>query len=255
MKRLDGRIAIITGAYGGIGAAAAVAMAREGAKLCIHIHSERRMEAAEELVKKCEAEGGEAFIFAGDLTDPEVCRAMCKATADKFGGIDILVTNAGVLVQGRLQDTSYEDIFKMINVDFLAVVACIKEAYPYLVKSKYGRIVNVTSQLGLKGGAEVSIYAAAKAAVIGLTKSLAYEYGAQGENNKILVNAIAPGPIECGVTASTSEEWHKAKEAGLPLGRYGEAEEVAPGIVFLSSDDCVLFYGQTLGATCGDVMY
>ena len=254
MGKLDGRVAVVTGAARGIGAAAAEALAKEGAKVCVNIRSESRREEANGVVEKIKAQGGEAFVYQADVTQPEEVCAMFKEVADRYGGIDILVNNAGTLVRGRLQDTSYEDIDKRLRADLFSVCVCMKEAYPYLVKSKHGRVINVTSQLGQKGEGEVAIYCAAKTGVIGLTRAMALEYSALGEGNNILVNAVAPGPIEGGLSADMSPELRELKEATLPLGRLGTPEECASSFVFLAGDECTLFYGQTLGATCGDTM-
>lgn len=254
MKKLEGRVAVVTGGARGIGAAAAKALAKEGAKICVNIRSESRREEAESVVSEIETAGGEAFVYQADVTKPQEVKAMFEAVNEKYGGLDILVNNAGTLVRGNLHETSYEDIEKMIKADLFSICVCCKEAHPYLVKSKYGRIINVTSQLGQKGEGGVSVYCAAKTGVIGLTRALALEYSALGEKTNVLVNAVAPGPIEGGLSADMSPELRALKEATLPLGRLGTPEECASSFVFLAGDECTLFYGQTLGATCGDTM-
>lgn len=254
MKKLEGRVAVITGAARGIGAAAAKALAKEGAKVCVNIRSNSRREEAGAVIKEIEGFGEEAFVYQADVTHPDEVKKMFKEVYEKYGGLDILVNNAGTLVRGDLHETSYDDIEKMLKADLFSVCVCCKEAHPYLIKSKYGRIINVTSQLGQKGEGGVSVYCAAKTGVIGLTRALALEYSALGEKTRVLVNAVAPGPIEGGLSADMSPELRELKESTLPLGRLGTPEECASSFVFLAGDDCSLFYGQTLGCTCGDTM-
>lgn len=254
MGRLEGKTALITGASRGIGKAIALLFANEGAKVCINYTSDSSAEKAEALAGEIKEKGGEAFAFKADVSNAEEVRAMYKEFIERYGKFDILVNNAGILVQGKLIDMPYQEVRRMIDVDLFALFVTIKEAFPYLEKAESGRIINIASQLGQKGGNELSAYSAAKGGVIALTKALALEFGALGMKTNILVNAVAPGPVDIGQTEHVSKEWRAAKEPTLPLGRYSEAEEVAPAVLFLASDEASAFIGQTISPNSGDTM-
>ncbi len=254
MGRLEGKTAVITGASRGIGRAIALLFAKEGAKVCVNYTSSSSMQKAEAVVEEIKKSGGEAFAFRADVSKAEEVKAMYRELVDRYEKFDILVNNAGILVQGKLTDLSYEEIQNMLNVDLFSLFVTIKEAFPYLVKAESGRIINIASQLGQKGGNELSAYSAAKGGVLALTKALALEFGALGMKTNILVNAVAPGPVDIGQTEHVSKEWRDAKEPTLPLGRYSEAEEVAPAVLFLASDESTAFIGQTISPNSGDTM-
>lgn len=254
MGRLEGKTALITGASRGIGKAIALLFANEGARVCINYTSDSSAVKAEALAREIKAKGGEAFAFKADVSNAEEVRAMYKEFIERYGKFDILVNNAGILVQGKLIDMPYQEVRRMIDVDLFALFVTIKEAFPYLEKAESGRIINIASQLGQKGGNELSAYSAAKGGVIALTKALALEFGALGMKTNILVNAVAPGPVDIGQTEHVSKEWRAAKEPTLPLGRYSEAEEVAPAVLFLASDEASAFIGQTISPNSGDTM-
>ena len=254
MGKLDGKAVVVTGGCRGIGMYISKDCAAAGAKVCINYTSESSKEKAEALAEEIKAAGGEAMIYRADVTQPEQVRAMFEEVDRTFGGVDVLVNNAGVLLQDKLVDQSYEDISEMIRVDLFGCFVTIKEAFPYLNKSKSGRVINIASQLGQKGGVDLSAYSAAKGGVIAMTKALAQEFGALGMKTNILVNAVAPGPVDCGVTEHVSKEWRAAKEPMLPLGRYTEGWEVSPAVVFLASDDGAAFIGQVICPNSGDTM-
>ncbi len=239
---------MISGAASGIGAAIAEAYAVEGARLLLSDRNAPRLEA---VAGRCRELGAEVATQLGDVGSIEGARGGVVACVEQFGGIDVLVNNAGMLTQASCQALSIEMWDEMMRVDLRSVFIASREALPHMLEQGWGRIINIASQLGIKGGAELCHYAAAKAGVIGFTKSLALEVSQQG----ILVNAIAPGPIETPLVDGISSAWKTAKAAELPLGRFGRALEVAPTAVLLASEpDGNLFVGQTLHPNSGDVM-
>ncbi len=247
-NRLQHRRAVVTGAGGGIGGAIARAYAREGARLVL---SDRDPVLLEHAAGDCRALGAETECVVADIGEVDGADRTIEACLQRFGGIDVLVNNAGLLTQALCADLSVAMWDEMLRVDLRSVFLCTRRALPHMAAQRWGRIINTASQLGIKGGAELSHYAAAKAGVIGFTKSVALEVS----QHNVLVNAIAPGPIRTAMVESISESWKQAKTAELPLRRFGEADEVAPTAVLLASDpDGNLYCGQTLGPNSGDVM-
>lgn len=245
---LKGRRAVVTGAGGGIGGAIARAYAGEGARLLL---SDRDASKLDAVAQACAALGAEAHVHQADLGDAEGADSLIETCVSRYGGVDILVNNAGLLTQALCVDLTVEMWDEMLRVDLRSVFLCTRRALPHMIGQRWGRIINTASQLGIKGGAELSHYAAAKAGVIGFTKSVALEVS---EHN-VLVNAIAPGPIRTPMVDGISESWKRAKAAELPLRRFGEPGEVAPTAVLLASDPGGnLYCGQTLGPNSGDVM-
>jgi len=243
-KPLDGRRAVVTGAGSGIGEAIALAYAQAGARLLLADIDAAR---AEDVARRCRALGTQAETVIGDVGDESTAHRIIDRCVQAFGGIDILVNNAGMLTQSRCADMSTAMWDEMLRVDLRSA----RRAVPHMQAQRWGRIINIASQLGIKGGVELSHYAAAKAGVIGFTKSLALEVAP----DNVLVNAIAPGPIATPLVDGISADWKRAKEASLPLGRFGRADEVAPTAVLLASDPGGnLYVGQTLGPNSGDVM-
>ncbi len=247
-KPLDGRRAVVTGAGSGIGEAIALAYAQAGARLLLADIDAAR---AEDVAWRCRALGTQAETVIGDVGDESTAHRIIDRCVQAFGGIDILVNNAGMLTQSRCADMSTAMWDEMLRVDLRSVFLCARRAVPHMQAQRWGRIISIASQLGIKGGVELSHYAAAKAGVIGFTKSLALEVAP----DNVLVNAIAPGPIATPLVDGISADWKRAKEASLPLGRFGRADEVAPTAVLLVSDPGGnLYVGQTLGPNSGDVM-
>lgn len=248
--KLKGKTALITGGASGIGAEIVRLFAKEGADIAINYHS--RASQAELLAEECRKYGGRIITVKADVSEPEPVQAMVEEVLKAFGKIDILVCSTGINRQSRFIDMAVEDWDEMVKVSLRGVFLCDRFVLPHMLKRGSGRIINVTSQLGQIGGVNCAHYCAAKAGIIGLTKSLAREVGHTG----ITVNCIAPGPIETDFFFNgTTEEWRAEKLASLPLGRFGLAREVAPAALLLASDpDGNIFTGQTLGPNSGDVM-
>lgn len=248
--RLAGRAALVTGAGGGIGGAIAEAYAREGADVCLADRDGSPGLSA--VAERCRRHGTSIGVAAGDVSDPaEVQRIVATATDSLNGRIDILVNAAGIATASTVEDMSVELWDEMLRVDLRSVFLCSRAVLPGMLEREWGRIISIASQLGIKGATELAHYCAAKAGVIGFTKSLAQEVAGRG----VLVNAIAPGPIDTPILDGLSEEWKAAKRAELPLGRFGVPEEVAPTAVLLAAEpDSNLYVGQVLGPNSGDVM-
>jgi 3-oxoacyl-[acyl-carrier protein] reductase len=241
------RAVLVTGAGSGIGRAIAEKLAKDGERVVVN---DLNGETADEVVARIKESGGEAAAAPGDVSDPESVQRIVEAAREAYGPPEILVNNAGFLQQKRFVDLTVEDFDRMIAVHLRGTFLCTSAVLPDMLSRGSGIIVNVASQLGQIGGIELCHYSAAKAGIIGLTKSLAREVSAQG----VRVNAVAPGPINTELVLGLSDEWRDAKSAELPLGRFGEPHEVAETVAFLVSDGAALYVGQTLGPNSGDVM-
>ena len=241
------RVALVTGAGSGIGRAIAEKLAKDGERVVVN---DLRDASADEVVAGIKGNGGEAASAPGDVSDPEAVGGIVEAARGAFGPVEILVNNAGYGQQKLFVNLTVEDFDRMIGVHLRGTFLCTSAVLPEMLSRGRGVIVNVASQLGQIGGVELCHYSAAKAGIIGLTKSLAREVSAQG----VRVNAVAPGPINTDLVLGLSEEWRRNKAAELPLGRFGEPWEVAETVSFLASDGAALYVGQTLGPNSGDVM-
>jgi 3-oxoacyl-[acyl-carrier protein] reductase len=232
-SKTEGRAVVVTGGASGIGKAIAEAFTANGDRVAVLDRS------------------GAAGSIAVDVSDEASVKAAFTAARSRLGSIDILVNSAGLLTESPLEDMTLAMWNETIAVDLTGVFLCCREVVGEMRQQKWGRIINIASQLGIKGGTGLSHYSAAKAGVVGLTKALALETAA----DNVLVNSIAPGPIETPMVDGISEEWKAAKRAGLPLQRFGLAAEVAPTALLLASDPGGnLYVGQTLGPNSGDVM-
>lgn len=249
MKQLQDKRAVITGAGKGIGAAIAELYAAHGARLVL---TDRDPATLAITANNCRALGSsevlECVADVGTVAGAQLGVDVCISS---FGGIDVLVNNAGIVTQAPCTDLDIAMWDEMIRCDLTSVFVASQRALSHMIEQRWGRIINISSQLGIKGGQELSHYAAAKAGVIGFTKSLALEVS----RHNVLVNSIAPGPIETAATAALSQAWRDAKTQELPLRRFGTVSEVAPTALFLASDPGGnLFAGQTLSPNSGDVM-
>ncbi len=253
MGKLEGKHALVVGAASGIGRAIVYAYAKEGCDVVFNYHT--RKEAAEEMVKDItEKYGTKIIAYQADVTNAEEDKAMVDFTVKELGSIDILVCSQGINSQALMVDLEPDMWDAMINADLRSVYLLNHYALPYMLAQKWGRIINVSSQLGQKGGKGECHYTAAKAGVIGMTKSLALEVSKLG----VLANCIAPGPINnefmwtgCG---PIDGEWCQEKLASIALGRFGYEENIAPTAVLLAADpDGNDYCGQTMCPNCGDI--
>lgn len=245
--KLNGEVALVTGASRGIGRGIAEALGKEGASVAANYRSGAA--AAEEVVASIRACGQEAIAVQADVTDEGDVARMVEAVLDRYGRIDILVCNAGILTQPHLVNMPTEMWDEMMRTNLRSAFLCTRAALPGMLSREHGRIIYVASQLGLKGATDLVHYSAAKAALIGMTRALAREVAPS-----VTVNAIAPGPIETDMLANITPEWKAMKLAELPLARFGQVGDVVPTAVFLASDDAAYYTGQVLGPNGGDVM-
>ena len=257
--QLEGKIALVTGASRGIGKAIAVALAAAGADVAVNYAGNKA--AAEAVAAEIEAMGRKVLLLQGDVAQLEVCTEMIDAVIKEFGRIDILVNNAGITRDNLLMRMKEEDWDAVLNTNLKGVFNCTKAAVKYMMKQRAGRIVNITSVVGVMGNAGQANYAAAKAGCIkpgatplagciGFTKSVAKEVAARG----ITVNGVAPGFIKTDMTSVLPEKVVADMEAGIPLARLGEPEDIAKAVLFLVSDDAAYITGQTLHVDGGMVM-
>ncbi|MFK4295876.1 3-oxoacyl-[acyl-carrier protein] reductase [Arthrobacter sp. GAS37] len=229
----SGRAVVVTGGSSGIGRAIADAFRDNGDSVAV-----------------LDRAAGNGVIHVDVADEPSVKAAFAEARK-RLGPIDILVNSAGLLTESPLENMSLDKWNETIAVDLTGVFLCCREVVGEMRQQKWGRIINIASQLAIKGGVGLSHYSAAKAGVVGLSKALALELAP----DNVLVNCIAPGPIETPLVEGISESWKAAKRAELPLGRFGTPAEVAPAALLLASDPGGnLFVGQTLGPNSGDVM-
>ena len=245
---LDGKVALVTGASRGIGRAIALKLAAEGAKVAINYAGNTAK--AEEVKAEIEKNGGEAILVQADVADSAAVEAMVNATVEAFGQIDILVNNAGITRDGLMMRMKDEDFDAVINTNLKGVFYCTKLVSKLMMKKRSGRIINMASVVGLMGNAGQTNYAAAKAGVIGFSKSAAKELAARG----ITVNMVAPGFIDTDMTAAMTDKGKEMTLTGIPLNRMGTPEDVANAVAFLVSDNASYITGQVINVDGGMVM-
>ena len=245
MFDLTGKTALVTGASGGLGTAIAIALAKAGAKVAL---SGTRVEALETVKAKI---GDAAVVVPGDLSDAAVTEKLFKDAEAALGGVvDILVNNAGLTRDGLAMRMKDEDWQKVIDVDLTAAFRLSRASLRGMMKRKWGRIVGITSIVGVTGNPGQANYAAAKAGMIGMSKALAQEVASRG----ITVNCVAPGFIVSPMTDALNEEQKTRLLGGIPLGRMGTAEEIAAAVLYLASNEAAFVTGQTLHVNGGMAM-
>ncbi len=245
---LKGKNIIITGASRGIGREIALKLAKEGANIVVGYRSSE--EDAIKLKKEIESYGSKALIVKGDVTESNYAKELVNICKEVLGGIDVLINNAGITKDGLIMRMRDEDFSSVIDTNLKGTFYCSREASIFMIKQRYGKIINMSSVIGITGNAGQVNYSASKAGVIGLTKSLAKELGGRG----ITVNAIAPGFIETDMTSQLSNNMKDFIKTNLPLKRLGMVEDVANLVVFLASSKSDYITGQVINVDGGMVM-
>ncbi len=247
--KLNRQIALVTGGSRGIGRATALAFAAEGADIAFcHLHDDAK---ANDTAAEIEALGRRAMHRSVDVSDIAAGRAFAATVEATFGPVDILFNNAGMNIRKPFEAYTEQEFDSILDVHVKGMFFMAQALYPAMVARGRGCIINVASQRALKGAVNASVYSAAKAAIIGFTRSLAWEAAPKG----IRVNAIAPGPIVTDLTATMTEADRQAFINALPLGRFGRPEEIAATALLLAGPDGGFYVGATLSPNGGDVMY
>lgn len=248
MGKLTGKSAIVTGASRGIGRAISLALAEEGAKVAVNFAGSE--DKASETVRMIEEAGGEAFAVRASVSSQEDVKRLVDETMERFGSVDILVNNAGITKDNLLMRMKEEEWDDVLSTNLKGVFLCTKAVARPMMKKRSGTIVNLASVVGVAGNVGQANYVAAKAGVIGLTKTAAKELSARG----IRVNSVAPGFIKTDMTDKLPEEVKEGMLGQIPLGGFGDPEHVARAVVFLASEDSAYITGQTLHVDGGMVM-
>jgi 3-oxoacyl-[acyl-carrier protein] reductase len=245
---VEGRVALVTGGGRGIGRAIAVRLAKGGAGVAISYRSNDA--AAQETAEMVREEGAECEIFKGDVASQEDVEALMKGVGEAFGPVEILVNNAGTTRDNllmRMKDAEFDEV---IATNLKGTYICTRAVLRGMVRGRWGRIVNISSVVGLLGNAGQANYAASKAGIIGFTKSVAREVAGRG----ITANAVAPGYVETELTAGLPENIKEQILGQVPVGRFGEPGEIAEVVAFLAGDSAAYVTGQTIAVDGGMVM-
>lgn len=242
---LENKVALVTGAGRGIGRAIAIALAKEGAEVVVNYNGSE--ERAKEVKQTIEENGGKASIYKCNVSDFEACEAMIKDIVKEHGRLDILINNAGITKDGLIMKMKEEDFDSVLNVNLKGTFNTIRHSARQMLRQKSGKIINISSVSGILGNAGQANYAASKAGVIGLTKTMARELGSRG----ITVNAIAPGFVDTEMTGVLSEEIRENACRQIILGRFGKPEDIANVAVFLASDKADYITGQIISVDGG----
>lgn len=242
------KVALVTGGSGGIGRAICLQLAKDGFDVCVHYNSNR--DSAEDVCRAVEETGQRAVALCGDLGDSAVCAAIMQGCVDALGGLDALVNNAGLTCDGLLMRMTDEQYHKVLRANLDSAFFMTREAVNHMAHEKRGKIVNITSVVGLTGNAGQANYAASKAGLVGLTKSAAKESARWG----ICVNAVAPGFIETAMTDAMTDLAKDALKKSIPMRRIGKAEDVAYMVSFLCSEGAGYVTGQVFVVDGGMAM-
>jgi len=245
---LKDQVAVVTGSSRGIGAATAIKLAEEGADVVVNYNNDK--ESAEETAQKIRDLGRQALVIQGNVAEMDDAKNLIKSTVKEFDKIDILVNNAGITKDGLLLRMKEKDFNDVINVNLQGTFNCTKQAIRYMMKQHHGKIVNLSSVVGLMGNAGQANYSASKAGIVGFTKSVAREVSKRGIN----VNAVAPGYINTDMTEELPAKVKEDMLKNIPLDRFGEVEDVANVIMFLVSPLANYVNGQTINIDGGMLM-
>lgn len=245
---MEGKVALVTGGSRGIGRAIALELAKGGATVVINYNGSQ--DKAMDLKEEIESRGGRAEVYQCNVSDFAKCEELVQGIVKQFGSLDILVNNAGITKDGLLMKMSEEDFDKVIDVNLKGAFNTIRFASRQMLKQRSGRIINLSSVVGVAGNAGQANYASSKAGVIGLTKAAAKELASRG----ITVNAIAPGFIETDMTDALPEKVKEATVSQIPLARFGRPEDVAKLAAFLASESSAYITGQVIHVDGGMVM-
>ncbi|MCU0465491.1 MAG: 3-oxoacyl-[acyl-carrier-protein] reductase [Anaerolineae bacterium] len=248
MANLEGRTAIVTGASRGIGKAIALELAKQGAAVVVNYNSSPA--AAEEVVAEITGAGGKAIAVQANVSDEAQVEALFKAAVEALGKVDILVNNAGVTRDNLIIRMKAEDFDTVIDTNLKSAWLCCKAAIGVMMRKRYGRIINISSVSGVVGQSGQTNYSASKAGLLGLTKSLAREYANRG----ITVNAVAPGFVLTDLTKDLPEDLVKQLNTVIPVGRWGNVEEIAHATAFLAADEASYITGQVINVDGGMAM-